>query len=232
MTPKTALIVENDFTSQLNLTHFLRSMKYTVTVASTVKEASSVLAAASFDLIIGEIELPDGHIFDLHAIYNIPKTLIIFITKRESMPYMQESLRFKLAYFFVKPVAELTLEAAILRFEDNPLLRAPETIKVFGRHKNPINIPINEIEFIESEGNYSCIITSDNTKHVVKKSAVKLMRTINSSRFLRIQRSTFVNKSKLIRISFSTNKVFTKDHELLVSKTYKNNIYEFHNLDK
>lgn len=232
MTKKSALVLEKDLTSQLKLIHLVHTMNYAVTSAETLEEASRLLAAQTFDVIISEIELTDGIIFDLQAIYQAPKTLIIFLTQRESIPFMKESLKFKLAHFFVKPVPELTLEAAILRVENNPLLRAPETITVFGKHKNPINIPINEIEFIESEGNYSSIITSDNTKHVVKKSATRLMRTINSSRFLRIKRSTFVNKSKLIRISFSANKVFTKDHELPVSKTYKNNIYEFHNLDR
>lgn len=232
MKKKFALVVENDTKSQLMLMHLVRSMHYTVVGANTLEEAGRLLAAQTFDVIISEIELTDGIIFDLQAIYHLPKTLIIFLTTQESMTFMAKSLKFKLAHFFVKPVAELTLEAAILRVENNPLLRPPETITVFGKHKNPINIPINEIEFIESEGNYSCIITSDNTKHVVKKSATRLMHTINSSRFLRIKRSTFVNKSKLIRISFSANKVFTKDYELPVSKTYKNNIYEFHNLDK
>jgi DNA-binding LytR/AlgR family response regulator len=219
-----ALLVEDNPIFQIRLRNLIESYGFEITVADSVDSARKQLDAKKFDLLICDIVLRGGTIFDVGQLPDVP---IVFITAFEDVDYMQKTLEVKKALFLVKPFSDLTIQASINRLIGGDPRRF---ITVFGNHKNPIKIPLDQIELVESEGNYSYIFTVDNTKHVIKRSAKQLMANIDDSVFVRIRRSTFVNKSKLIRVSLTENRVFTKNHELPVSKGFKKGIYEFYKL--
>jgi DNA-binding LytR/AlgR family response regulator len=219
-----ALIIEDNPIFQIKLRSLIESHGFEVTEADSVDSTKNQLATRKFDLLICDVILKGGTIFDVGQLPDIP---IIFITASDDIANMQETLKVEKALFLVKPFSDLTIHASIKRLIGADLSKF---IIVFGKNNNPIKIPFDQIEVVKSEGNYSCIFTVDNTKHVIKRSARKLMSNIDRSVFLRVERSTFVNKSKLTSVCLGKNKVFTKNHELLVSKAFKKNIYEFHEL--
>jgi DNA-binding LytR/AlgR family response regulator len=219
-----ALIIEDNPIFQIRLRNLIEPYGFEVTEADSVDSAKNQLDNRKFDLLICDIILRGGTIFDVGQLPDVP---IVFITASEDTVYMRKTLKVDKALFLVKPFSDLTIRASIMRLIGGN----PNTfITVFGKNNNPIKIPCDQIEMIESEGNYSCILTVDNVKYVIKRSAKQLMSNIDHSVFLRIKRSTFVNKSKLINVSLVKSKVFTKNHELLVSRYFKKDIYEFHRL--
>lgn len=221
-----ALIVEGNPIFQVRLRNLIKPFGFDTTLVDSVESAQTQLDNVKFDLLICEIVLKDGIIFDIAS---MPNTPTVFITELEDELHMQKTLRFRQAQFLVKPFADLTMLACIERLLNGEKQRS---IKVFGKHKNPIEIFCREIEFVESEGNYSYIYTDDNQKYVIKRSAKYLMSQLTDTVFVRVKRSTFVNKSKITSISLAENLVFTQNNEFLVSKSFKKNLYEFHLIDK
>lgn len=222
------LIIEDDLLFQLKIRKVIEEMGcFHVTMISSIEEANSHLSDPSYDLLICDIVLQGGIAFDLKVFPNIPT---IFVTAYDSKHFLEKSLEIKNAFFLVKPFSELTLIATITRAAEFASPSSNETITVFGKHKNPIEIPINEIEFVESIGNYSYIVKTDGNRFAIKKSAKLVMEGLNNAHFLRIQRSTYVNKSKLVRVSLLKSLVYTTNNQFNVARNFKKSLYEFHNL--
>lgn len=222
------LIVEDDLLFQLKIRKVIEEMGcFQITMVTSIEEATKHLSDPSYDLLICDIVLQGGIAFDLKVFPNIPT---IFVTAYDSKHFLDKSLEIKNAFFLVKPFSELTLIATITRAAGFATPSSNETITVFGKHKNPIEIPVNEIEFVESIGNYSYIVKTDGSRFAIKKSAKLVMEGLSGSRFLRIQRSTFVNKSKLTRVSISKSMVYTAHNEFNVARNFKKSLYEFHHL--
>lgn len=75
------LLVEDDMSLALGIEFTLKDEGYDVIVASTVKEAKEVIAKEKLDLIILDVNLPDGNGYDLcKAIREDNDVLIIFLT--------------------------------------------------------------------------------------------------------------------------------------------------------
>lgn len=225
------LLIEDNPIFQIKLRNILSSLCYEVIMVSSVRESVVCLKAGTFDLLICDIVLSDGDIFDIDEVPIVPT---IFITAYENSTYMEKALRINDAIFIVKPFSDLSFIAAVKHVTTDKVPKIDDcesdVITVFGKHKNPIDLVIDNIEAIESEGNYSAIFTVDNGKHIVKRSAKKIIDNVIDPVFVRIKRSTYINKSKITRVLFSENKVFTLNKEFVVSKVFKKNIYEFHSL--
>lgn len=224
----TALLIEDNLIFQIKLRNIMNSLGYEVVTVSSIKETVTSFKAATFDLLICDIVLSDGEFFDINTVPNVPT---IFITAYENPAYMEKALKINNALFIVKPFSDLSFIAAVKHLSGSSK-NIQDTVTVFGKHKNPIDIDVNEIEAIKSEGNYSLIFTVNGDKHVVKRSAKKIIESLNNPVFARIRRSTYINKSKIAHVSLSENKVSTISKEFAVSKNFKNNIYEFYHLDK
>lgn len=59
------LVLDGDFTARTVLSAALAHAGFGVKSASTLHEARDLLARGSFDMLLLELELPDGHGFDL-----------------------------------------------------------------------------------------------------------------------------------------------------------------------
>ena len=59
-TPRRILLVEDDFNVGPLLEHVLLIAGYKVHLVDTVKEAQSLLASRSYDLVLTDVMLPDG----------------------------------------------------------------------------------------------------------------------------------------------------------------------------
>jgi DNA-binding LytR/AlgR family response regulator len=221
-----ALLIEDNRIFQIKLRNILNSLGYEVTIVSSVKESVVCLKTEKFDLLICDIVLSDGEFFDIDTVPVVPT---IFITAYENPTYMEKALKANNAVFIVKPFSDLTFIAAVKNVTVKVAI-SDDLVTVFGKYKNPITIAVSEIEAIESEGNYSAIFTINNGKYIVKRSAKKIIEKIISPDFVRVQRSTYINRSKVTRVLFAENKIFTLNQEFPVSKVYRKNIYEFHSI--
>ena len=224
------LIIEDNPVYQIKLRNIVEQMGHHVThMIETVEEARIYIQRTEqYDLLISDVVLKDGNVFEIKQwSSDVP---IIFITAMEDLDYLKNSLAIKNSWFLVKPFSELSIQAAIIKLLGN--LPKPENlyITVFGKHKNPINIPLSEILFLESEGNYSTIVTNNHIKYAVKRSAKLLLNEINEY-FVRIRRATFINKSKITKVSIPENRVYIGTYSFIFTKEFKKNMYEFHYLE-
>lgn len=224
------LIVEDNPIYQIKLKNFFYEHGYNVVrIIDTVDEAELFFEQKEhYDLVICDVVLGERRVFEIR---NWPTKPIIFVTAFEDIEFMKQSLKLENSIFLVKPFADLTLLSVINKFtlisENTP----DKFITVFGKHKNPIKVPINEILFVESEGNYSTVVKQNNTKYAIKRSAKVLIEDFLND-FVRVRRSTFVNKNKIARVSISESKVFVEQYSFEVTREFKKNIYDLHYLEK
>lgn len=225
------LIIEDNPIEQLKLKHFAKEIGYECTVAGSVQEGKAMLQPDSdkvpFDIIISDVQLSDGIVFEITDWPDIPT---VFISAYEEEDYLESALQINRSIFLNKPFTDLTLKAAIIRLTEESVKTVTDEnfITVFGRHKNPIQIRLNQIIYIESEGNYATVFTTNGEKHTVKRSAKFLVDQLGDEHFVQIQRSIYVYRPKISNVILPSNEVIVGGkHILVVSKKYKKNIYEF-----
>ena len=221
------LIVEDNPIYQIKLRNVVEQMKFKVSgITSSVAETAVCFSSSEhFDLLICDVVLKDGIVFDIVPWPDIPT---LFITSMEEKDFMENSLKIKKSWFIVKPFADLSLISAITKLIEN-FVKPDLFITVFGKHKNPIKLPLDDILYIESEGNYSTVVTNNHIKYAVKRSAKLLIDEVNED-FVRIRRATFINKSKITKVSMPENKVYIGTYSFIFTKEFKKNMYEFHYL--
>lgn len=226
------LLIEDNPIFQIKLRNLLDSLSFKVKIVASLRETAECLKIEIFDLLICDIVLSDGKFFDIDEVPVIPT---IFITAYENSTYMDKALQINNSIFLVKPFSDLSFIAAVKHVTADKVVKIDhpksKSITVFGKYRNPIILQVSEIEAIASEGNYSAIYLASNEKHILKRSARLIIQSIDSVDFVRVQRSTYIHKCKVTRVSFSENKIFTVNCKFGVSKNFKANIYEFHALN-
>ncbi len=82
---KRILIVEDDALLNKTLAYNLRSDGWEVTPALNAKTAANLLAGAEYDLVLLDINLPDGSGYDLCKLIKPehPDTVVIFLTAND-----------------------------------------------------------------------------------------------------------------------------------------------------
>ena len=78
-------------------------------------------------------------------------------------------------------------------------------------------INVNEIVYIESEGNYITIFTSGK-KYLSRQNMESILLDLDSSDFLRIHRSYIINLNKVKK--YSNKEVIINEITLPISKTF------------
>ena len=224
------LIVEDNPIDQIKLRNAVERLNFKVAqITTSVAETTMCFTSAiQFDFLICDISLSDGVIFEID---NWPDIPTLFVTAFEDKEFLDNSIKVRKSWFIIKPFSDLILTSAIIKLLENFAKPKDLYITVFGKHKNPIQLPLNEIVYLESEGNYSTIVTNNNSKYAIKRSA-KLLVEEGIADFLRVRRATFINKSKITKVSIAENKIYAGDYSFNFTKEFKKNIYEYHHLDK
>ena len=98
-----ALIVDDDTSFQAGLAEAVRLEGFTITTASSLKEARAHLAKSAPDVLFVDLKLPDGTGLDLlEEMETIPETVLI--TGQASMETAVQALRRGVADYLTKPV--------------------------------------------------------------------------------------------------------------------------------
>lgn len=80
-------------------------------------------------------------------------------------------------------------------------------------------IPLQEIHYIQADGNYAYIQTSDK-RYAVKRSLATIGEELDSADFVRASRGLLVNFRQVSRISFAEGLIELNDHQLKMGKAY------------
>jgi DNA-binding LytR/AlgR family response regulator len=218
MTPMNILIVDDEIFARKQISEIVKkiSPKYVITEAFSLKEAKSAISQKDFSIVFLDINLKGELGFDL--VPSIPKqTKIIFVTAMNN--YAIRAFEVNALDYILKPptVERVTKALSLLNDEsqvsnkalpfsmdDHILVQTNQEIKF---------IHISEIRYIQADGVYTQLSTSEAKPILVRKSLSEWINSLPLKNFIQIHRSTIINLnkvSKMLPANKGTYKIFIK----------------------
>ncbi|HAW18915.1 MAG TPA: DNA-binding response regulator [Flavobacteriales bacterium] len=208
-----ALIVDDEELARENLKFLLADYCPNVQVegtASSAKEAVRFLKTNNIDLLLLDIEMPNGSGFELlESLQGEIDFKIIFITAYHE--YALKAFKFSAVDYLLKPINPEDLEAAIGKISPGGALEPQENIQALIENMNSKSSGINkialasmeglqfvdlsEIVYCESQDNYTQFFLVDGSKIMVSKTIKYYEEVLDSSKFFRVHRSNIINLS-------------------------------------
>jgi len=198
---KVVLIIEDDYPFAVEIEMMLNDLgSYIPKIVSTYSEAQQILTSLLPDIILSDIHLDnDRTVFDLldHRHEEIP--LVLFSSSDNEDIYVRAKA-LKSYIFLIKPFNVKSLRSAVENLMNNTRSEVNTFfVKSSGKH---ISISVDEVRYIESEGNYSNLYLKQ--KIISTRSTFEnIINKCNSPNLIRVHRGYIVN-TKFIE-SIQTN---------------------------
>jgi two-component system LytT family response regulator len=173
--------------------------------ASKVKEAIDLISKLSPELVFLDIQLKDGNGFDVLSTIGTYDFKVIFTTAYSN--FAIQAIKVSAIDYLLKPIDSIELIKAVQKAKivnTNDLKNQIKTL--IDNHNNPLNKKIaiptthgisvfesNEILRIQSEGNYSSIYFTNETKLLVAKTLKDFEELLRDNGFIRIHHSHIIN---------------------------------------
>ncbi|MFZ2854576.1 MAG: sigma-54 dependent transcriptional regulator [Rhodocyclaceae bacterium] len=123
------LIVEDDVDSAEMMAMLVASVNFTVVIVSTLRDARRQLALQPPDVVLLDLQLPDGSGMDL---FDDPQLLenseVVLITGHASLETSIQAFRLGAADYLIKPVSMTQLQGILSRFMRPAALKAEGTL--------------------------------------------------------------------------------------------------------
>jgi two-component system LytT family response regulator len=207
--------------------------------ARTVNQASELIVKSLPDVVFLDIQLRHESGFDL--LHLIPRSCkIVFVTAYDK--FAVDAFDVYAIDYLLKPIKEERLNRTVNRLQEiinsdthevnSELLKLSMKDKLFINSGNTFKIVrMNEIKAIKADGDYTCVVTINNSKHLILRTLKKWEQMLPSEYFLRIHRSTIINIEFVERIEKwfnNTCRVWMKDmkDEFKISQRYLKNFRE------
>src|ERR1700752_2398435 len=194
------LIVEDELLIAEHMATVLKMAGYTnYSIAISVKEALEAIAKNKPNIVLTDIALgSDKTGIDLgamlHQEFKIP---FIYITSHVSPDILATAKYTHPNAYLVKPFKKedllVAIELALFSSELNTKANDNETLLVKDGHALA-RIPYAEILWLQAEGNYTLLYTSNNKKRLVRNLITELFQQLPGTNFIRIHKSYGVNK--------------------------------------
>jgi two-component system, LytTR family, response regulator len=187
-----------------------------VGVASSIEAAVTLLNSVAVDLVLSDINLPDGNSFAIFERLENIDFKIIFITAFEE--YALKAIKFSAFDYLMKPIDPLELIAAI-RKAQKQLEKEHAAIKMealltnvrdFSEHLKKIVLKTSESIYIidvqdiiscESDSSYTKFALLDGRKIMVSRVLKEYDEMLNGSGFFRVHKSHLVNINHIDRFN-------------------------------
>ena len=240
------LVVEDDSGTALRTESLIYALGYKLLkTVDNSEEALEVIKEQKPDILVMDIDIK-GALNGIEVVAKVKDLQIpvIFVTGFDQEKYYEKARKTQPAAYLVKPFSKFTfqtaLENAILGLskksignpgikqstEDNDEEWADEVWlkdSFFIKRNNLLyKVKIDDIQYIQSEGNYCEIIS--NKKHAVKISLVQLLKKLPASRFVRIHQRCVIKADMIDNIDISTNQVYVGGKSLPLGPKYKEDI--------
>jgi two-component system response regulator LytT len=148
----------------------------------------------------------------INELYQIP---FIFLTAHSDTVIIEKALSTNPAGYITKPIKKMDVFAAIkLTLKNKEKTNVAEML-IFKDNHSQISIPINDILFVKSDGNYLDIVTDKKT-YSLRNSFQWFQENVPQSDFKKVHRSYIVNAKK-VTISNAKN-LFIGNIEIPVSR--------------
>jgi DNA-binding LytR/AlgR family response regulator len=124
--------------------------------------------------------------------------------------------------YLVKPFKKedliVAIELALFSSELNTKANEDASLIIKDGHAMA-QIPYADILWMEAEGNYTLLFTSNHKKRLVRTVITELHQQLPAQDFIRIHRSYVVNKNHVTE--YKSSMIHIKDSKLPVGRTYK-----------
>ncbi len=217
----TILLVEDDFLNRRVTKKALTENGYNVAEAKNSEETFKILESRVIHLLILDINLgkmeQDGISLgqQIQEKYKLP---FIFLTAYDTAEIIDRAATTSPYSYLTKPFKNADLVAAIqIAIKQSSKKSTTQPTILLKDNEYNVEVFINEIDYIESEGNYLLVYTG---KKVYKcRSTIKqVLETLPQATFIQTHRAFVVNKTKIDK--FNIKNVVVKGNLIPVSKTY------------
>ncbi len=220
MNSKVILVVEDDFLNRRLTKKVLQENEYQVLEAKNADEALTILEKELVDLAILDINLGDGEMDGIslgNLIQNKQKVPFIYLTAYENAKVISEAVATSPYSYLTKPFKNSDLIAAVelAIIKSTKIDRTKPTILVKDCEYK-VELPLEEINYIVSEGNYLLFHTDAKT-YKCRSTIEQILKVLPSS-FTQTHRAFIVNKDKVQK--YNTKYVMVGDTEIPISKTF------------
>ncbi len=220
MEQKTILLVEDDFLNRRLSKKIILENGYQVLEAKNAKETLEILKTQTVDLAILDINLgeeeQDGISIgrQIQNRYTIP---FIYLTAYENPEIISKAVATQPYSYLTKPFKNVDLitavEIAIRQSSKNDNL--PSVLVKEGEYN--VELPVDEINYIESEGNYLMFYT-DEKVYKTRNTIKQILEILPESSFVQTHRAYVVNKDKIEK--FNNKSIIIGDAAIPVSDNY------------
>jgi len=220
------LIVDDNKVIRLMLTEMLKKISDVEIVGEceTAIEAKSFLDKNDVDILLLDVEMPG--MTGLELLKLLPeKPATILITAKTG--YAIEAFELNVIDYLVKPISIARVMLAIEKAKEllavkNTQLNDINREQIFIKDNKVIRkIPINDILWLESKGDYVKINTGDK-QYIIHSTLKNMEERLPASDFARIHRGFLIPVSKIDYIEDGV--AFVMGTPLPVSDTYKNDL--------
>ena len=193
-------------------------------------EAIEYLKTNKVDLIFLDLNMPKLKGFDFLKIIENPPKVIVTTAYKE---FALEGYELDISDYLLKPFSfERFLKAvnkATKKGKSIPIVSVPVENSVtkhifFKTNKKHIQVLIADILFIEADGNYSKIFTTQETISIREKVS-DILSMLSGNNFMRVHKSFAVSKQHIK--SVEGNRIHIKDFIVPIGKMYKLQVNEF-----
>jgi len=205
-----ALIVDDEELARKNLSILLEDYCTEVELVGTAenaKAAREALAKTEIDVMLLDIEMPNGSGFELLESLDEINFKVIFTTAYHE--YAITAFKFSAVDYILKPINPEELQAAIGKVQPGQDSESPEKLKALieslqskGEVGEKIALPsmeglrfvnLDEILYCESQDNYTQFFLIDGSRIMVSKTIKHFEEILDVKKFFRVHRSFILN---------------------------------------
>lgn len=192
-------------------------------------EAIEYLNNNTVDLIFLDLNMPKLKGFEFLKTLSSPPKVIVTTAYEE---FALEGYELNISDYLLKPFSfERFLKAinktvsTTNKTKKSIVEKKDATSKsIFLRNNNKyIQVTIDTIQYIEASGNYTIVITANETITIREKMST-VLELINDINFIQVHKSFAVSKKHIK--SIEGNRIFISEHIIPIGKTYKANIIQ------
>jgi two-component system response regulator AlgR len=199
-----ALLVDDEMLAIRRLSRSLERIPVVEIVGSTTsaREAVDLIGSAAPDLLFLDISMPGLTGFEvIERIAPDAQPAIVFVTAYDA--HAVQAFDVSAADYLMKPFAQARLEEAVergrlwLRARTAPPARTGLDALWIHRHREFVRVPVEEIDWIEGDGDYARIHGAHLTG-LTRTTLTALADKLDPDRFIRVHRSAICRKAAIV----------------------------------
>ncbi|MGB0870469.1 MAG: LytR/AlgR family response regulator transcription factor [Flavobacteriales bacterium] len=223
---KKILIVEDDAVIALSLSLYLSQLDYDVVGSvNNAKDAWEKCKELSPDLVILDVQLygKEKGFFVANQIRKYNQNIkIIYVTAYNDVETVNELMKSNPDLYLTKPYSKEVLSSNI----EIALKKEYVNNSIIEIHDNNalIKIDLNDVVYLQSEGNYVNIFFHNQPKMVIREKLMNLEGQLLENAFLRTHLRYIVNE-KFVDV-YKSDELMANGVKIPISRTYKNIVKE------